>query len=338
MTESRLERIRVLQCLSTFYVKDFFTRSTLAFRMIGDYTGLSPPGVARVMRALAQKGLVALSANADAGRLDPSTWRKTGRGSYFAHFVANAPEALRDENSLRAVADGCCRVRRPEYYAGCSTTVATAFNGVFAAYGERADSAPEPQERLFVPRPQVDERETAMPNLWFLASALTPSLLFLRELLVLYTTGYGGSSGADIAERGRLALLLLNDEALEEEQSEDLIAHERCDEVGCRVYETLGGARFKLELDGTARFDGYVRRYVDRGACLRAVQLIEMSARTESSCCSSPRGRADSRAPELPELLPRSTPGAPCSETSEASCEDANWLISFGLEMPSVHD
>ena len=321
VAESRLECIRVLQCLSTFYVREFFTRSTLAFRMISDYTGLSLPRTASVMRALAQRGLVALSASADAGRLDPLTWRKRGRGSYFAHFVANAPEALRDENSLQATAEGCCPVRPPEYYAGCSTTVATTFNGVYTAC-DRHDPAPESRERLFEPRAQVRERETAMPNLWFLASSLTPSLLFRRELLILYTTGYRGSSGADIAERGRLALLLLNDEALREEQSEDLIAHEKCDEPGCRVYETLGGARFKLELGGTARFDGYARRYVERGSCLRAVQLIEMSAPTESSCCSSPRAptsaRAESRgrAPELPESS--ETSSEPCTpETSE---------------------
>ena len=321
--ELRLQCIRVLQALSTFYIKESFGRSTIAFRMISDYTGLSLPRTAHVMRYLAHRGLVALSAYADAGRLDPLSWQKRGRCAYFAHFVANAPEGLRDENSLRALAPGCCSVRLPEYYTGCSTTVASNFNGVYNTFTSHDDCDLTPsvdlQERLFVPRLQVDQRETAMYNLWFLVSSLTPTLLFRRELLILYSTGHDASSGADIAERGPLALLLLNDEALQEEKSVDLIAYECLRDFaddGYCVYETLGGSRFTLEgLTGIARFDEYVRRYAERGVCRCGVRLIEMSSRTDSharplstssstpckSSCSSTstRGRSETSAPSF---------------------------------------
>lgn len=81
--------------------------------------------------------------------------------------------------------------------------------------------------------------------------------------------------------RGGCALLLLNDQALENERSVDLVAYRRSpgasDSECFQIYETVSGTRFTLDpVDGVAHFGKDTRLYAERGTCC-GVQLIELS-------------------------------------------------------------
>ena len=200
--QRRLGCIAVLQCLSTFYVKDAFSLSTVAYRMISDYTGLSLTITQTLVLYLASHGYVSLSACGEAARLDPITWQERShsctRKLYFAYFVSNAPACMRDKNSLMPLAPHCPRVYLPEQVEGCcSVTVASNFNDVYNTYTNRESCCrpplPEPTEDIFDSLECICPSTSAMQNLWYLRSGFSPDalLLFRRQLLVLYGTESG---------------------------------------------------------------------------------------------------------------------------------------------------
>lgn len=289
----------VLQCLSTFYIRDAYSLSTLAFRMVSDYTGLSLSRVSRVLCYLARHGYVALAAaTGQAARLDACTWEERShncaRKRYYAYFVSNAPACLRDEDCLRPVAPGCCYVNIPDKITGCSVTVASNFDGVYNTYTSRDDCCPppvpEPLEYIFEPKECICEGESAATNLWFLRSAFCPEgaglVLFRRQLLVLYTTGYKGSCGMDVADYGSCILICMNDQVLQQECATDLIAyrsppmHER-DEC-LEIFHTLSGIQFMLDpAYGVAHYGGETagasRLYRERGCTVCGTRIVELS-------------------------------------------------------------
>jgi len=328
--ELNLDAVRVLQCLSTFYIVDAYSLSTLAFRMISDYTGLSLARVSRVVCYLARQGYVSLAADGHAARLDPCTWEERScncsRKRYFAYFVSNAPACLRDEDCLQPVPTCCCILRIPDKITGCSVTVASNFDGVYNTYTSREDCcpppAPEPLEYIFEPRVCICEGEPASMNLWFLQSAFCPEplVLFRRELLVLYSTGFQGSSGMDIADHGSCVLICMNDQILQQECAADLIAY-RCppthgqDEC-LQIFHTLSGIQFMLDpAYGVAHYGGEgagaSRLYRERGRTACGTRLIELSF--------SGSGRAQPRHDPccaLEPCFPPSCPGA------DGGCQD----------------
>jgi hypothetical protein len=280
--EFTLQCIHVLQCLSTFFQDESHVLSTLAFRMISDYTELSLSIVSRVMRFLAARNYVALSADGRAGRLDPYSWEERSRNGsgkrYFAYFVANAPSCLRDEDSLRAACPGACFVPTPEYTGG--VTIAPSFGGV--DNGFCPSLPPAPVENIFVNRIHVCPEDTGMVNLWYLKSAFYPeqSVLFRLQMQLLYLGGRDGQDCADMVERGDCVLLCISDQTLESESALDCIAFPS-EVASLENFRTLSGHDLELAPAlGTARFgagDSRCRKlYRERGTTACGVRIIEL--------------------------------------------------------------
>jgi hypothetical protein len=298
--EFNLQCVQILQCLSTFYVPDADVLSTIAFDMVADYTDISRGRVAKLMCYLANRGYVSLAASGDAGRLDPVTWEersfRCSTKRYFAYFVENAPTCLRDEDSLRAVRNGCCLVPIPDRITGCSVTLATSFNGVYDTQTSRDScspvQAPEPREFIFEPRLCLCLGELPSANLWYMQSAFCPEALFRRQLLVMYNGGRDGKTGMQLADQGGCLLLCMHDQVLREEGAADLIAHPCDAEEGTRSFRTLSGCTVVLdERYGIAHYGsdtgGCSRLYRERGVLACGTEIVELAF--ASSGTSRPR-------------------------------------------------
>ena len=304
----RLDCIRILQCLSSFYVEGAEALSIISFQMISEYTNILRTRVAVLMSFLALRGYVALAPDQNAGRLDSVTWEersyRCSTMRYFAYFVENAPRCMRDKDSLRAVPPGCGAVHVPDSATtGCSLTVASNFNGVFTGYNSELDHClplerSPPIEYKFEPTLCLNHMEGPETNLWYLLSAFYQQggeVLFRRELLVLYSSGTGGRTGMDIVNQGGCILLCMNDEILSDEQAVDLIvskgAQADCsDDVAAdpshdcqcpspRTFRTLGGSSVVLDAYyGVAHYAGKSRLYRERGLLRLGTEIIELAS------------------------------------------------------------
>lgn len=295
MRQASLEPVLVLQCLSTFFVPGSDELSMVAFRMISDYTNLSLARVSRTLERLAKQGYVAIWESVDAARLDPETWAQRSEGHrmfFYAYFVSQAPRELRDRDSLQPVWPCSCPVVFPERDPGCSTTVATNFDGVYNSITNRefcCRPAPaDPREFIFEARLCVHRGEPTSVNLWYLASAFAddPLLLFRRQLLVLYSTGCGGHNGMDLADTSKYLVICMNDVVLDDEKSEDLLAvaceppRQPHDRGGClRCFRTLSGITLTLDsLYGVAYYGcSEMRLYQERGHAACGAEIVELA-------------------------------------------------------------
>ena len=294
MRQASREVVLVLQCLSTFFVPGSDELSMVAFRMVSDYTNLSLSRVQNVLRRLEQQGYVAIWDRIEAARLDPDTWERRAAGQrmfFYAYFVSHAPQALRDRDSLQPVWPCSCPVDFPERDPGCSTTVATNFDGVYNSITNREFCCPpprtDPREFIFEARLCVCPDESVALNLWYLASAFAddPLILFRRELLVLYSSGCDGRSGMDWAEAGQHLVICMNDVVLEDESSEALLAvacepprqegHRDC----LRCFRTLSGLTLTLDsLYGVAYYGSSAARlYQERGRAACGAEIVELA-------------------------------------------------------------
>lgn len=293
--QRRLGCILVLQCLSTFYTSNSFRLSTIAFRMISDYTGLSLDVTQKLLDFLSQHGYVALSTSDDSARLDPLTWEKESnqcsRKLYYAYFVSNAPSCMRNIYSLQPTYPNCPRVNLPEPDDDCcSVTIASNFNSVYNTYTNRdsccAAPLPDPVEYIFESTECVNPSIRGMQNLWYLQSIFNKNtcILFRRQLLVLYGSGCAGLTGSEIVDKGSCICVLMNDEMLQCEESIDLLANiERECNIGdsWEVYPLLNGK--DLLLDTTCKIayvgnyrPGFGRTYEERGSTANGTRFVEV--------------------------------------------------------------
>jgi hypothetical protein len=285
--------IRVLQCLSTFYLPSAPELSLIAFAMTAEFVNCSVTQVRSICARLERDGYISLNVTKDAARLDQEEWlarSASARMMYFAHFVSSAPRSLRDEYSQEALDPRCCRILKPMRQSA-GVTAASSYNGVFSSDRDCPVSAePDLEERLFVPTLYVRD-VAASRNLWYLASALSESF-FRRELLLLYTTGRGGELAIDIVDRGACILLCVSDNALSTEQAMGLVAYEVEEpEPGAQALALRGCVRFLRTLDGTsvhldthygvAWYGGemHPRIYQQRGMALNGVEILELDAK-----------------------------------------------------------
>lgn len=277
-----LKRIRLLQCLSTFHDPHSYSRSTIALRMLAEYTGLSLCDVEALIEHLASYGYVAVSPCGRAARLDVEAWRcfSSPRKTYYAYFVANAPAELRDRQSLQPARAGC--YVHPRDDGGCSTTVATTFDGVYNTHTSRESCCPpeepEPVELVFEDRLCLCPKDSAVVNLWYLRSAFG-SALFRRLLLALYLTGQDGRAGVELLRQDAL-LLCMSDDVFEDDDTTDLIVRGRGHDCGVQTYCSLGGRRVVLDADCGLAYLGTEsagRIYRERG-CAGGVRLVELAA------------------------------------------------------------
>ena len=299
----QLDSVRVLQCLSTFFVPGAFLLSFVAYRMISDFTGLSLPRTVEIVRHLDRKGYLTVAAAGESARLDPDRWEAESRHCslkrYFAHFVAKSPVCLRDEDAQLPASPCCAYIQRPDRFTGCSVTVASYFDGVYNTYANRESCCParppSPIEVLFEPRLCVCDHESVMSNMWFLQSAFYPSalVLFRQQLLRLYLTGVEGKSGADLVENSCFVLLCINDDAIGDEEAADLISVESpCHSGECvQVFTTLSGHKVTLDAAyGIAHYGKGVsecpRLYRERGT-VGPTRIVELGA--AGSGASQPR-------------------------------------------------
>ena len=301
--QRRLGCIAVLQCLSTFYVKDAFSLSTISYRMISDYTGLSMSTVQYLISYLSAHGYVDIAACTGAVRLDPDTWfersSRCTRKLYFAYFVSNAPACLRDKNSLVPQSRDCPIVLLPDYVEGCcSVTVASNFNAVYNTYTNRESCCrappPDPIEYIFEPKECLCDSTTPMQNLWYLRSVCSRDLiiLFRRQLLVLYGSGYNGTKGSDFVDNGNCICILLNDHVIDHEESVDLLAFPECEktrDANWESYKMFNGCDLFLDTaSGIAYVGNYcpykARLYHERGTTGCGTRFIEVNI--EGSGCA----------------------------------------------------
>lgn len=313
----RLDCILILQCLSTFYIKDAFSLSTVPIRMVSEYTGLSENIVQDLAEYLAHRGYASFSDDRAGVRLDPLLWEdlsdRCSRKRYFAYFVSNAPQCLRDKDSLQPIFPGCVHIPFPfgDDQGCCSTTVATNFNGVYNTFTNRESCCPplppEPLELLFVPRDCVDASQLPMLSLWYLRSAFAedPILLFRRQLGVLYSTGYQGCKGADYVNRGDCMCVLMNDQVLYMEQSVDMLARaspQHAQQECLEIYTFFSGTQIVLDRAYGIAYIGdeapeCARLYRERGVGSTGTRFVEVGPRGSGSTQlrHDPNGFCDSR-------------------------------------------
>ena len=110
-------------------------------------------------------------------------------------------------------------------------------------------------------------------------------LLFRRQLLVLYGTGYCGIKGSDVVDGGDCICVLMNDQVLKSEESVDLLAHadRECSpgDACLETYRLYNGRELLLD---PARGVAYVgndrpgagRIYKERGVTDCGTRFIEV--------------------------------------------------------------
>lgn len=280
------DEIRVLQCLSTFFISSSRRESTLALRHISEFTGFSLGRIKKLICSLDERGYV--HATAHGASLDPEKWWERSDGvrmRRLAYYVAHAPEQLRGDDALQPLAKGCPWIPPPE--PGCSVTITSNFTSVYSGEVARTDCCPPPTKppiELLFERSCCVAELPASENLWFLGSAFNPGL-FRRELFVLYSTGCDGRLGCDEVDGGGydVLLVLLSDAVLArlclDVHSSDLIAVRRqCGDV--QIYETLSGKQLSLDpVNGRAHYEllDVPQVYKDRGRSVTGVRLVELS-------------------------------------------------------------
>ena len=169
----RLDKVVILQCLSTFYDATSEANSTIAFAMISSYVDLSTDTVTHLLLRMEEQGYVAVYAEKRGARLDPQKWKQMSdncsRLRTLAYYVSNAPPCLRDDDSLQPHDPRCCYVPQREVRTGCATTATSNFNGVYNTFTNTELCCPPPGdpplELVFVPRCCADAQDRCSRNL-----------------------------------------------------------------------------------------------------------------------------------------------------------------------------
>ena len=199
------DKIKILQCLSYFYVINSITLSTIPLGLISDFTGLSMIRVFDIVSVLDSIGYLTLTSDMPVCRLDPLRWEEqsqNGRAlTKYAEFVSNAPSFMRSRHAMEPQHQGCIISIDTSVHANaCSTTIASTFDGIQGSTAKQDDlcmtytntefdyARRNLIERAFIPLKDLDQTKRLSFNLWSLHSKYDNGEFFRLFQNALYLT------------------------------------------------------------------------------------------------------------------------------------------------------